>query len=230
MNRVRPRLIAITGGSGSGKSWLAERLQALLGKAERLSLDAFYHDRSHLPAARRATINYDHPRSIDWSLAVGVFGRLRMGRPARVPHYDFATHGRAGAYKTVPPNPLFLVEGLWLLRRAEVRRMFDLSIFLDCPHHRRLDWRVARDVAERGRTEKSVRDQFCATVAPMHDRYVEPQRRYADIVLRQPLDAEGVELLFARIWDLVATEVVYPQSKLSALREKARALLAEDVV
>jgi uridine kinase len=230
MNRVRPRLIAITGGSGSGKSWLAERLQELLGNAARLSLDAFYLDRSHLSAERRARINYDHPRCIDWPLAVHVFQQLKAGRPVSVPHYDFATHSRIAGSSPLPPSPIFLVEGLWLLRRPAVRCLFDLSIFLHCPAQCRLGWRIARDTVERGRSAESVRKQFCATVAPMHDLYIEPQARHADLVLRQPLNAESVERLFDRIWSLVAADAVYPDSKRVSLLDRAMKLMAREVV
>ena len=229
MNRVRPRLIAITGGSGSGKSWLAERLQELLGHAQRLSLDAFYLDRSRLSAGRRARINYDHPRCIDWPLAVHVFQQLKAGRPVSVPHYDFATHSRIAGSNILTPSPLFLVEGLWLLRRP-MRRMFDLSIFLDCPAQRRLGWRIARDTVERGRSAESVRQQFCATVAPMHDVYVEPQAGHADLVLRQPLNTKSVERLFDRVWSLVAADAIYPDSKRVSLLDRAKKLLVGEVV
>ena len=229
MNRVRPRLIAVTGGSGSGKSWLAERLQILLGgQVERISLDAFYLDRSHLSPERRARINYDHPRCIDWASALEVVQQLKIGGPVRVPQYDFATHSRLATCRVVSPGLVFLIEGLWLLRRPALREMFDLSIFLDCPAGLRLDWRIARDTAARGRTAESVRDQFCTTVAPMHDQYVEPQRRHADLVLRQPLDAQSVEQLFDRIWSLVAADAIYPESKRISLWEKAQALLARE--
>ena len=128
------------------------------------------------------------------------------------------------------PSPFLLVEGLWLLRRPAVRDMFDLSIFLDCPAQRRLGWRMKRDTVERGRSAESVREQFCATVAPMHDIYVEPQARHADLVLRQPINAASVERLFDRIWNLVSADTIYPDSKRVSLLDRARKLLAGEVV
>jgi uridine kinase len=223
---MRPKLIAIAGGSGSGKSWLAERLQALLsGEAQRLSLDAFYLDRSHLPPGRRARINYDHPRCIDWPLVRSALENLKAGRSVRVPRYDFASHSRAAETDVLEPTPVLLVEGLWLLRRNEVRRLFDLSIFLDCPSALRLTWRMARDTIARGRTEESVRGQFRATVAPMHSLYVAPQRRHADLVLRQPLDGESVDELVDRLRATLFADAISTPEKRAAICAKARALM-----
>lgn len=227
MNRVHSRLIAITGGSGAGKSWLADRLQQLLpGRVGRLRLDAFYRDRSHLSPQRRAGINYDDPRSLDWPLAISALQGLKEGRGVVVPVYDFATHSRARRTQVVHPTAVVLVEGLWVLRHRPARQLFDLSIFLDCPRPRRLAWRTARDTIERGRTARSVRLQFQETVAPMHERHVEPQRKHADLILRQPLNAAEVDQLFDRLFTVLAADVIYPASKRLVLREQARSLLA----
>jgi uridine kinase len=180
-------LIAIVGGSGAGKSWLAERLQRVLGpEATRLSLDEFYQDRSHLPISRRARINFDHPRAIDWALVETVLCQCRAGRAARLPRYSFITHTRISQQVEWSPKPFVLVDGLWLLCRPRIRALFDLRIFLECPAQLRLERRLARDVAERGRTPDSIREQFWKTVAPMHNRYVAPQARWADAVVEQP--------------------------------------------
>jgi uridine kinase len=181
-----PLLVAIVGGSGSGKSWLAERLErALGGQAARLSLDDFYLDRSHLSAERRARLNFDHPRAVDWAGLERVLHRLMKGKPARVPCYDFATHCRRSATRVLQPKPLILVEGLWLLRRPSLRRLFHLSLFLECPTRTRLARRLARDRRARGRTRASVQEQFWATVEPMHRQFVAPQARWADLGLGQ---------------------------------------------
>jgi uridine kinase len=180
---LRPKLVAIVGGSGSGKSWLADRLLAALAPhAARLSLDDFYRDRSHLSATRRANLNFDHPRAIDWHLMEWALGQLLTGRTAMIPDYDFATHTRRHRPKALLPKPLILIDGLWLLRRPSLRRLFTLSIYLDCPTGVRLRRRLERDLKSRGRTRASVREQFWSTVEPMHKRYVAPQARWADIV------------------------------------------------
>ena len=179
-----PILVAIVGGSGSGKTWLAGKLQAALGpKAARLSLDDFYHDRSGLSPARRATINFDHPRAIDWESLERVLLDCCAGKAARLPCYDFKTHSRLRSSKLLKLRPIILVDGLWLLRRPSIRRLFDLRVFLVCPASIRLRRRLARDVLARGRTRASIEKQFWTTVQPMHLKYVAPQARWADVVL-----------------------------------------------
>jgi len=183
------KLIAITGGSGAGKTWLANYLQGTLGAANAacLSLDSFYLDRSAVPPSARAEINYDHPDSIDWPGFERVLGECRCGQPVLVPAYDFASHTRLPFYGTFIPAGLVLVEGLWLLQQPQISELFDVKIYLDCPSHLRLERRLARDVAERNRSPESVRTQFWKTVAPMHDQFVAPQAKWADLILQEPL-------------------------------------------
>jgi len=197
MLNPQTKIIAITGGSGSGKTFLAERLQRMLGPiATRLCLDDFYLDHSNLPPSRRAKLNFDHPRAIDWPLAETVLRECRAARPTELPRYDFKTHTRLAQCDRWTPSPLLLVDGLWLLWRPGVRALLDLSIFLECPTQLRLERRLARDGAERNRAPGSVREQFWRSVAPMHERYVAPQADWADIILHQPSsEAEVAELV-----------------------------------
>jgi uridine kinase len=195
-----PLLVAIVGGSGSGKTWLAAALQAALApKAARLSLDDFYLDHSRLSPARCAKLNFDHPRAIDWPGFEQVLLQLLAVRPARLPCYDFKTHCRLPSIRLLKPKPLILVDGLWLLRRPSLRRLFTLSIFLDCPARTRLRRRLARDLRSRGRTRASIREQFRTTVEPMHRRYVAPQARRADIVLAGHFGRRDIKKLKARL-------------------------------
>ncbi len=181
--KPNPKLIAIVGGSGAGKTWLAQRLQKILGQnASHFSLDNFYRDRSHLNPTARSEINFDHPSAIDWHELEKVLWNCRKGRKTLLPQYDFATHTRKTLGVNFAPAALVLVDGLWLLRRPALRRLFDCTIFLDCPVNVRLERRLRRDRTERGRCPTSVQQQFSKTVAPMHDRFVEPQRHWADIV------------------------------------------------
>jgi uridine kinase len=191
------KLIAIVGGSGAGKSWLALRLLRELGPDVALiSQDNFYLDRSHLSPARREALNFDHPRAIDWNLLEQVLRNCRAGRKSPLPKYNFASHTRQPAETFWTPQPVVLVEGLWLLRRPSLRHLFDLRVFLACPFQLRLERRLARDVSERGRTLHSVREQFWKTVAPMHKQFVDPQVRWADMILQQPPgEAELAQLL-----------------------------------
>jgi uridine kinase len=194
------RLIAIVGGSGSGKTWLAGHLSRKLdGLATRLSLDDFYLDHSHLPPVMRERINFDQPAAIDWPLFLQTLRDCRAGQAVEVPRYNFATHSRRPLRETVVPAPLVLVDGLWLLWQPMVRALFDFKIFLDCTMQLRLERRLARDVNERGRTPESVRTQFWKTVAPMHRRFIEPQSAWADLVMKQP---PGEMELSRLIWRL----------------------------
>ncbi len=195
--KTRTRLVAIVGGSGSGKSWLASQLQERLGQtATRICLDDFYRDQSHLSPGRRSRINFDHPRAIDWPAFEEVLRRSRQGQPFQVPCYDFKTHTRTGLSKPHNPGEFLLIDGLWLLRRPIVRTLFDLRVFIDCPESTRLNRRLDRDTRQRGRTDASVRDQFRNLVAPMHDRFVAPQKLRAHVVLESPVrEAQLRELL-----------------------------------
>ena len=179
------KLVAIVGGSGSGKSWLASELQRQLEpQAAVLSLDDFYYDLSKLTPEAREAINYDHPQTIDWPLFESVLDDCVAGRMTGIPQYDFKTHTRLPMISIFQPAPLVLVEGLWLLHEAKLRQWFSLKIFLDCPESLRMKRRLVRDVTGRGRTPDSVRDQFDTSVTPMHERFVAPQAAYADITLK----------------------------------------------
>lgn len=229
MNRMRPKLVAIVGGSGSGKSWLADKLQQALGdNVSRVSLDAFYRDRSHLPPARRSCINYDHPRCIDWASVEAVLHLITRGQPVMLPHYDFTTHSRSQMGERIIPAPIVLVEGLWLLRRPSVRKLFALTIFLDCPGSVRLHRRLMRDAAQRGRSKESVRRQFRETVAPMHERFVGPQKAHADLVLKSPLTEKDGAVLFDHLWPLLNADAIRLPSAEDRLRRKMAELFKEE--
>jgi uridine kinase len=190
---TRTKLISVVGGSGSGKTWLINRLRRVLGPcAAGLSLDDFYHDRSALAPPARQDVNYDHPQAVDWALFEAVARQCRAGHAVRTPRYSFTSHTRSAEVGLLLPAGVVLVDGLWLLLRRNVRALFDFNIFLECPAQLRLERRLARDLNERGRSAASVREQFWKTVAPMHDRYVAPQRQWADIVLEQPASEQAL--------------------------------------
>ena len=203
----QPKLIAIVGGSGAGKTWLAHGLrQKLSPPPSCLSLDDFYRDRARLSQRRREEVNYDHPRAIDWPQLKLALLQLRDGKSIHVPRYSFATHTRLPQNGSFVPGPLVLVEGLWLLMAPKIKALFDLSVYVDCPVLTRLERRLERDVSERGREDKAVRQQFWKTVVPMHDRFVAPQACLADIVLKQPVDADQVEDLAETIRALLTED------------------------
>lgn len=185
------RLIAVTGGSGSGKSWLAAALCADLGDdAAHLSLDHFYRDLGHLPEAERERVNFDDPAAIDWDSLRDVLAKLRAGEAAQVPRYDFATHLRMAETHVLMPARCVIVEGLWLLHTGWLRDFWSMSVFVHCCEKERLRRRIARDVVERGRSEESVRRQFAEHVEPMHERFVEPQSAWATHVVESPVPQE----------------------------------------
>lgn len=189
MNKAR--FIAVVGGSGSGKSWLAAEIRHLLGDgAGHLCLDDFYQDLGHLPEDERCGVNFDDPAAIDWESLRGVLECLERGEPARIPVYDFATHLRTPETREFSHAPTVVLEGLWLLHPEWLRGKISLGVFVDCPEDERLRRRIERDVMERGRTEESVRRQFADHVQPMHARFVEPQRHWADHAVNSPMSAE----------------------------------------
>ena len=182
------RFIAITGGSGSGKSWLtAELIEGLGCEASHLSLDDFYLDLGHLPPAARAEVNFDDPAAIDWDALREVLACLERGEPAQLPRYDFVSHTRHPVTRPLARARFIVLDGLWLLHHAWLRDKLALSVFVDCPEAERLRRRVARDVTTRGRTHDSVLRQFTNHVQPMHARFVEPQRHWATHCVTSPV-------------------------------------------
>lgn len=230
MNSGSPaHLIAVVGGSGAGKGWLIERLCRVLGdRAGGLHLDDFYRDRSHLTHSQRGRINFDLPESIDWEAAESVLRACRAGQSIAVPRYDFATHTRSAEPAQWQPKPIVFVDGLWLLRRPKVRALFDLKLFLDVPTELRCRRRLTRDVAERGYAAEIIDRQLRTAVLPMHERYVEPQRKWADLVLTQPFQERDVLTLADRLWSIMSRASVVPPWMHETFRAELLAQLAHD--
>lgn len=199
-----PCQLAIVGGSAAGKGTLAAALaRALPGRVTRVELDAFYRDLAGLPPAQRERHNFDHPTAVDWSLVRAVFDRLQAGEDAHVPIYDFHRHERRPEMRTVRPAPAVIWDGLWLLDWSWMRRRFALGIYVECAPAVCLERRLARDVRERGRTPESVRRQYLTQVLPLQRRFVEPQRRWADVVVRSPWSSRDVRTLAEEIRTLL---------------------------
>lgn len=174
-------LIGIAGGTGTGKSTI---VRALLARVDGcvLGVDSYYRDLGHLTPAERVGQNYDEPAAIEFTLLVEHLRQLAQGSPVPKPVYSFDTHTRVGV-ETVAPAPFVVVEGLFALWWSELRALLDHKVYIDAPPDLRLARRIQRDVIERGRTVDAVLGQYLATVRPMHERYVEPTRAYADLVV-----------------------------------------------
>jgi len=183
-----PVHVAFVGGSGSGKTWLAEKITATLApRAARISLDDFYRDLSPLPNAERDAVNFDDPAAIDWEKFQEAMGAMRIGEKIELPIYDFATHTRKAETRSFTPPKLVIWDGLWLLHPDWLRMKFAFSVFVDCDVNERFRRRSERDVRERGRTIESVHCQFFEHVQPLHDHFVEPQRHWASKIVVSPL-------------------------------------------
>jgi uridine kinase len=198
----RPFIIGVAGGTGSGKTTVSKRIRAMVG-AEHLAYiqhDSYYHDMSHLPAHERARQNYDHPQSLDTTLMIQHLRQLQECRSVQVPLYDFAHHARLPETETVRPARIVLVEGILIFVEKELRDLMDMRIFVDIDADLRFIRRLHRDMAERGRTVESVIEQYLATVRPMHMEFVEPSKRYADIIVPQGgHNRVAMEMIVSRI-------------------------------
>lgn len=195
-----PKHVAVVGGSGSGKTWLAKKLTtALAPQAARISLDDFYRDLAALPPAERELVNFDDPAAIDWDVLQDAMDRLQAGHGAELPVYDFATHTRQAQTRWFAPVPLVIWDGLWLLHPEWLRPRFAASIFVECSPELRFERRAERDLRERGRDLTSVRRQFFEQVEPMHEQFVEPQKNSATRVVASPPEKVWVEDLLLEL-------------------------------
>ncbi|MFH1682068.1 MAG: uridine kinase [Candidatus Eisenbacteria bacterium] len=204
---ARPVVIGMAGGTGSGKTTLAGRIaEALLEEdVAGINHDAYYLDRSDLPAAERAVLNYDHPAAFDNTLLIEHLDRLLAGEPVDRPVYSFVEHARLPETVRVEPCPVVLLEGILVLENRELRRRMDIRIFVDCDEDERLIRRLRRDVNERGRTIPAVIEQYLGTVKPMHQQFVEPSKRYADLIVpRGGHNQVALEMILARIRDILS--------------------------
>jgi uridine kinase len=199
----RPYVVGIAGGTGSGKTTVAERLAAALpaGRCVTIDHDAYYRDQSHLAPAARADVNYDHPATLDSALFAEHLRELRAGRAVEVPIYDFATHTRRAETRPVAPASVIIVEGILVFAEPALREQMDIRIFVDTDSDIRLMRRIRRDLEERGRSFQSVRDQYYATVRPMHLEHVEPSKRWADLILPEGGNNRvALDILLGQLW------------------------------
>ncbi len=179
-----PKILGIAGGTGSGKTTLARKIREGLGEASNLiSFDWYYRDLSHLPLKDRESVNFDHPASLESELLVEHLRALKRGEAVDVPMYDFKTHSRTEETMHIEPTPVIIVEGILLFCFEPLRQMLDIKIFVDTDADIRVFRRIRRDMRERGRTFDSIRKQYYDSVRPMHLEFVEPSKRYADVII-----------------------------------------------
>lgn len=206
MEHHKPLVIGIAGGSGSGKTTVAQEILNRVG-ADRIAYlqqDSYYKDLTGLPSTQHAEINFDHPDAVETELLIEHIASLRNLQPVAVPIYDFATDRRTAETFTVEPRGVILVEGILIFVDAALRKMFDVKIFVDTDSDLRFIRRLYRDITERGRTTESVIKQYQATVRPMHLEFVEPSKRYADVIIPEGgHNIAALDMVVARIESLL---------------------------
>jgi len=199
---MKPLIIGIAGGSGSGKSTVARNVaQALRTESVAfIDMDAYYLNFVDLPIEERRKINWDHPDAFDWPLLIEQLERLAAGEAVEKPVYDFVTHTRSHQAVTIPPADVVVIDGILLFSDARVRDLCDVKVFVDADADIRLIRRIRRDINKRGRPLEEVLEQYLTTVQPMHLQFVEPSKRYADVIVpRGGHNPIAIEMIVAKI-------------------------------
>jgi uridine kinase len=204
--RKNPIVIGIAGGTGSGKTTVANVILKRVGnhRIAYLPHDAYYRELKDLPPIQRAAVNFDHPDSLESELMLADILRLKQWKSVNLPVYDFSTHSRTDNYIHVDPQPVIIVEGILIFAEPELREIFDVKLFVDTDADLRFIRRLQRDIAERGRVMEKVIQQYLTTVRPMHLEFVEPSKRYADVIIPEGgLNEVAMEMVIARIESLL---------------------------
>ena len=198
-------VIGIAGGTGSGKTTIARKIAESLPHEHvaMLEHDWYYRDRPDLPPQERARLNFDHPDSLETSLMIEHVRALKAGNAIEAPQYDFVTHSRKQQTTAVPPKPVIIVEGILVFVEEALRQEMDVKIFVDTDADIRVMRRVRRDIEQRGRTFQSIRDQYYQTVRPMHLAFVEPSKRWADILIPEGGNLVALDLVTTKLREVI---------------------------
>ncbi|MEO7457414.1 MAG: uridine kinase [Gemmatimonadaceae bacterium] len=199
---MKPLIIGVAGGTGSGKSTVARNVAAALGDASVafIDMDAYYLDHAHLSFEERKHVNWDHPNAFDWDHLVDQLGQLAGGAAIDKPVYDFVNHARNADTIRIPPADVVVIDGILLFVDGRVRDLCDVKVFVDADADVRLIRRIRRDMAKRGRPLAEILEQYLATVQPMHLEFVEPSKRYADVIVpRGGHNPVAIEMIVAKI-------------------------------
>jgi uridine kinase len=206
---TKPLVIGIAGGTGSGKSTVARRVAEAIRRASVafVDMDAYYRNFAHLPMAERRRVNWDHPDAFDLDLFAAHLSRLAAGEPIDKPVYDFVEHVRAPGTVRVEPADVVVIDGILLFVDPRVRELCDVKVYVDADADVRLVRRLKRDMAHRGRPLDEILEQYLATVRPMHLQFVEPSKRYADVIVpRGGHNAVATEMIVAKIQRRLAAQ------------------------
>lgn len=201
-----PIVIGIAGGTGSGKTTVANVILDAVGRHRIAYLphDAYYRDLSDLPPVQKAEINFDHPNSLETELMSDHVKELKAGNAVNIPVYDFSTHSRTNKTIHVAPQRVIIVEGILIFAEKKLRELFDMKLFVDTDPDIRFIRRLQRDIAERGRTMDTVINQYLRTVRPMHLEFVDPSKRYADVIIPEGgMNQVAMDMVIARIESLL---------------------------
>ncbi|WP_329904110.1 uridine kinase [Porphyromonas pogonae] len=209
MNNQTPKIIGVAGGSASGKSTLVKKLQDAFIEEDVITLchDFYYKAHHELPLEERAKLNYDHPNAFDTDMMIDHIKQLKEGKCVERPVYSFTDHNRTDQKVTVKPAKVIIVDGILILENKELRDLMDVKIFVDTDADVRLGRRLVRDVQERGRDMSSVLQQYFSTVKPMHRDFVEPTKRYANLIIPEGgFNSVALTLLIENIRSVLGSE------------------------
>ena len=206
MAQNRSIVFGVAGGTASGKTTVADSILQAVGASQvaYLAHDAYYKDMSHLALAERARLNYDHPDSLETDLLVRHIEQLLAGERVQLPTYDFTEHRRTAATKPVNPAPIVLVEGILIFTHRRLRDLMDIKVYVDTDPDVRFIRRMVRDMQERGRSLDSIVNQYLETVRPMHQEFVEPSKRHADVIIpRGGMNQVALDMVVSRLMELL---------------------------